>query len=258
MKAELGQLEHLREKEASWNTKASKSPQIKDAALEMEGELLQDELAAVERSTELYAIDRRSIQQLEETLSADVRALEGSDHGGLFFGGNGDSASGFDVQSSAGFGLTVLRSGPGEDSASFVIRFEAGEIDHRGFVNFTTLASKEPDGRPLVPDHEQLRVCVRLRPCDPAPSSFMQANTATASFFHNVLSSASNNPALVLGSSVIFLAGFLFCSKRARRTASQLFRYSSYSPDQQTSITASTSSEGIYGALENGEKVAEM
>ncbi|CAD7968664.1 unnamed protein product [Amoebophrya sp. A25] len=63
--------------------------------------------------------------------------------------------------------------------------------------------------------------------------------------------------ALVLGSSVIFLAGFLFCSKRARRTASQFFRYNDYSHEQQTSIIASTSSEGIYGALENGEKVEE-
>ncbi|CAD7968667.1 unnamed protein product [Amoebophrya sp. A25] len=79
------------------------------------------------------------------------------------------------------------------------------------------------------------------------------------SFSHKVLSSAYNNPALlVLGSSVIILVGLLFCSKRARRTAFQLVRgceQHSDSRDQQD-VTASTSSgEGIYGALEKGEEV---
>ncbi|CAD7956227.1 unnamed protein product [Amoebophrya sp. A25] len=93
-------------------------------------------------------------------------------------------------------------------------------------------------------------------------ASFSQTRTRHAkeinyvsTFSYHVLSSVYNNAALVLGSSVILVGGFLFCSKRARRTAFQLFR-SENSREQQIT-TAAASSEGNYGALENAEEVDE-
>ncbi|CAD7959412.1 unnamed protein product [Amoebophrya sp. A25] len=72
-----------------------------------------------------------------------------------------------------------------------------------------------------------------------------------SSYSHRFLSSAYNSPAwLVLlgfGVIIILLAGFVFLSKCARQTASQLFRYEQ-TRDREQSHSAS-SNEAIYGAL---------
>ncbi|CAD7959421.1 unnamed protein product [Amoebophrya sp. A25] len=113
--------------------------------------------------------------------------------------------------------------------------------------------------------HFSLRICRGKKNLfQSAPGSFMQTittpsqnnvNYASLSAYKNVPSSVYNiNPLVVLASGGIILGAFLFCSKCARRTASQWLR----NERAREQSNSASSNEATYGAMERGEASSDV